>query len=146
MKEVSMAPVTHVTPNPELRRMLDEHRGELKETIEWRIARIREDGSNARPAGESEEGDTSDLDVRLLEIAVATLRRIDAAIERLDHGTYGRCSRCRGAIAEARLRAMPFAVCCRQCEIAREVESRCLRADARKRLVWAEGVVLPESC
>ena len=96
------------------------------------------------PAKELDDGDTGDLDVKLLEIAVATLRRIEAAIERVDDGTYGRCTCCRDAIAEARLRAMPFAVCCRQCEMTRELEARSLRAHARKRLMWAEGQVVNE--
>ena len=130
----------------ELRHTLVEHRAQLADSIQWRITRIREHGSDAAAAREPDDGDGGDLDVRLLEIAVATLRRIDAAIERLETGAYGRCTRCRGAIAEARLRAMPFAVCCRQCEMRRELEARSLRADARKRLVWAEGVVLTESC
>ena len=140
-----MPRVNHWSPTrDELLHVLEEHRRQLTESIQWRIARIREHGSDATPAKELDEGDVGDLDVKLLEIAVATLRRIDAAIERVGDGTYGRCTRCRGAIAEARLRAMPFAVRCRQCEMTRELEARSLRAHARKRLAWAEGHVLNE--
>jgi RNA polymerase-binding transcription factor DksA len=57
---------------------------------------------------ESDDGDPTDLDVKLIEIAW-TLRCIDQAILRLTKGDYGRCTRCHGRIAEARLRAMPFA-------------------------------------
>lgn len=43
------------------------------------------------------------------------LAQIDAAFERLDAGTYGRCETCGGAIAEARLEARPTAVRCITC-------------------------------
>ncbi|WP_345216461.1 TraR/DksA family transcriptional regulator [Georgenia halophila] len=43
------------------------------------------------------------------------LGEIDAAMERLDAGTYGVCESCGGAIGEARLRARPVARTCIEC-------------------------------
>ena len=43
------------------------------------------------------------------------LRRIDAALSRLENGAYGRCGSCGGAISEARLAVIPDAVLCRRC-------------------------------
>lgn len=43
-------------------------------------------------------------------------RRIEEALDRLDAGQYGRCRECGDAIADARLRALPFAVRCVACE------------------------------
>jgi DnaK suppressor protein len=43
------------------------------------------------------------------------LDQIDAALERLDAGTYGRCETCGGTIGEARLEARPTAVRCITC-------------------------------
>lgn len=45
-----------------------------------------------------------------------TLKKIDAAILRLEDGSYGRCDECEQEIAAARLRALPFAVLCRDCQ------------------------------
>jgi RNA polymerase-binding transcription factor DksA len=37
------------------------------------------------------------------------------ALRRMDDGTYGRCARCGAPIAEARLRALPYALTCVSC-------------------------------
>jgi DnaK suppressor protein len=44
-----------------------------------------------------------------------TLAEIDEALQKFDAGTYGRCERCGGEIADARLEAMPAARLCITC-------------------------------
>ena len=44
-----------------------------------------------------------------------TLNRIDAALRRLDEGSYGNCFQCGDEIAQVRLRALPFALRCKDC-------------------------------
>jgi RNA polymerase-binding transcription factor DksA len=44
-----------------------------------------------------------------------TLQDIDAALSKIDAGTYGRCESCGNEIAEARLEAMPMARFCITC-------------------------------
>jgi DnaK suppressor protein len=44
-----------------------------------------------------------------------TLLDIDAALGKLEAGTYGRCESCGAEIAEARLEAMPAARLCMAC-------------------------------
>lgn len=131
----------HGPDREELRTLLASRRRQLIEDLQLRIARIRENGSVGSFATEPDDGDPCDLDVRLMEITAATLRRIDAALERLEDGRYGRCIRCRAVIATARLRAMPFALCCQRCETAREREAA---ARPRKRLIEAEGLIASE--
>ena len=49
---------------------------------------------------------------------------------RLQHGTYGVCEECDEPLSEARLRAIPFAILCRECQEdveGREREERQLR-------------------
>src|SRR5262249_22414032 len=44
------------------------------------------------------------------------LREIDAALERLDAGTFGRCEECHGAIMpKARLKEIPYTRYCVEC-------------------------------
>src|SRR5688572_33470411 len=93
-----------------LRSLLEARRRQLTEDVQLRIARIRDNGFNAAFAQEPDAGDPCDLDVRLLEITMATLRRVDLALDRLDDGRYGRCTRCRATIDAVRLHAMPFAL------------------------------------
>jgi RNA polymerase-binding protein DksA len=40
------------------------------------------------------------------------LAEIDAALQRMEDGTYGRCGRCGEPIAEERLQAIPWATLC----------------------------------
>jgi DnaK suppressor protein len=51
----------------------------------------------------------------LLARALEQITEIDAAISRLDHGTYGSCVRCGSPIGEDRLAARPAAATCLRC-------------------------------
>src|SRR5688500_10303436 len=121
-----------------LRDLLDQRRRQLAEGLHALKARIREHGSHIALAKEPDDHDPTDLDVVLVDIATATLRRVDHALERLADGEYGTCARCRRAIGEARLRALPFAVRCQQCETLREREE--IPADLRpgRKSAWAD--------
>jgi len=44
------------------------------------------------------------------------VEQITAALNRLDAGTYGRCTRCGCQIAPARLEVMPYAAACIECQ------------------------------
>ncbi|RGP36892.1 TraR/DksA family transcriptional regulator [Pseudotabrizicola alkalilacus] len=47
--------------------------------------------------------------------ALAELRMIDAALVRVDAGTYGQCARCGAEIGDQRLDVLPFTPFCRDC-------------------------------
>ncbi len=53
-----------------------------------------------------------ELDEGLEETATHVLVEIDAALARIEDGTYGRCSACGGWINEERLEAVPYATLC----------------------------------
>jgi RNA polymerase-binding protein DksA len=53
-----------------------------------------------------------ELDEGLEEGARQTLGEIDAALRRIDDGTYGMCQLCGQPIGEDRLRALPWASLC----------------------------------
>jgi RNA polymerase-binding transcription factor DksA len=108
-----------------------EIRKRLHEQLAATVTRLRELG---RPEVISERGDSVGGNTALDEVdeiaatqaddmaAVAgqrlteQLHRIQAAIDRLDRGEYGRCVECSGEIEPARLRAMPEVERCRQCQ------------------------------
>ena len=50
----------------------------------------------------------------------AMLREIDAALDRLDDGSFGSCEECGDPIGEARLRVVPHATLCVECKADRE--------------------------
>jgi DnaK suppressor protein len=44
-----------------------------------------------------------------------TLTQIEAALERIENGTYGCCQECRGKIPKTRLNALPYTPYCVKC-------------------------------
>jgi DnaK suppressor protein len=123
--------------NHELRRTLEDRRRELMCDVQSRIRDGRRDDTNegeVLDAGESSEVDIQDdIGFALIQMKAETLKRIDAALRRLDEGTYGECFECGDAIAGARLRALPFAVRCKACEEAHEA------AQLRERMSQRRG-------
>ena len=57
-------------------------------------------------------------DLALRDRAVARLAQVEAALARLDAGTYGRCTTCDVAIPAERLAALPWAALCITCQSA----------------------------
>lgn len=55
-------------------------------------------------------------DLALREAASRRVREVDAALARIDAGTFGRCTACGEPIAEARLDALPWAALCIDCQ------------------------------
>jgi RNA polymerase-binding protein DksA len=53
-----------------------------------------------------------ELDYTLEENATRALQAIDAALQRIDDGTYGTCGKCGKQIAPERLEAIPWATLC----------------------------------
>lgn len=55
-------------------------------------------------------------DLALRDKADKELGLVEAALVRLDAGTFGRCLRCGGEIASGRLEALPWAAYCITCQ------------------------------
>ena len=114
-----------VNRRADIRRLLVEHRRELLNEIQTRVRDIREDRSStnhyaAQPGETLDAEPEDDLVFALIQMKGEMLERVNAAVRQLDNGTYGHCADCGEPIASSRLRAMPFAVRCRDCEEARE--------------------------
>ena len=121
----------------ELKQMLEDRRRALMTEVQGRIRDVRSDGSKDREVldqGESSEVDIQDdIEFALIQMKSETLNKIDEALRRLDEATYGNCFECGEEIAQARLRALPFAVRCKDCEEARETAEQRERTLAQKR-------------
>src|SRR5262245_18382745 len=109
----------------ELKRMLEERQRELTNEVQGRIRGVRADGAE-KPHDVMDQGETSEVDIQedielaLIQMKSETLNKINEALARLEAGRYGFCYECGEEISEARLRALPFAVRCKDCEEARE--------------------------
>ena len=112
----------------DVKTVLESRRAELAHEVQGRIRDVRTDGIGERDvldAAESSEVDIQDdIGFALIQLKTETLKKIDSALRRIDEGDYGDCFECGSEIAEARLRALPFAVRCRDCEAVREATDR----------------------
>ena len=63
-------------------------------------------------------------DLALRDRSVQQLELVDAALARLDGGTFGTCLRCGEPIAPARLEALPWAAHCIECQAIVDRERR----------------------
>lgn len=93
---------------------------ERLQALDADVARIVEATAGANTDDEHDpEGATIAFErAQLLALAAAARRHlaeVDAALDRLAHGGYGRCERCGGAIPTARLEARPDARRCVPC-------------------------------
>ena len=111
----------------ELKRMLEDRRREIQAEVQGKMRGVREEGSwggklnEVLDAVESAEADIQEeLEFALVQMKSETLNKINDALGRLEQGNYGNCFDCGEEIAEKRLRALPFAVRCKDCEEARE--------------------------
>jgi DnaK suppressor protein len=112
----------------ELRRILLERRDEIAGAVKDKIRLARSEGrqmSTRRVADSNENSETDiqeDIEFALIQMKAETLTKISAALGRLGEGSYGYCYECGDEIAEGRLRALPFAARCKDCEEVRENE------------------------
>jgi DnaK suppressor protein len=118
--------MTHATQHDEIRRILIDRRRNLLSEIHNGLRDARADASAQRhyriESGETTEvHPEDDLAFALIDIKAQLLNRINDAMKRLDDGSYGSCDDCANPIAASRLRALPFAVRCMDCEEMREL-------------------------
>ena len=131
-----------------LKQMLEDRRRDiqdrlrsLRETLPAQVAEVKD------AEEQSVQDFVQDVELALMEMKSETLGQIDEAIRRLEAGTYGTCANCSTEIAEARLKALPFALLCRDCQeneeearaSERSQEGRVLSSFATLTSVKAEG-------
>jgi DnaK suppressor protein len=131
-----------------LKQMLEDRRRDiqdrlrsLRETLPAQVAEVKD------AEEQSVQDFVQDVELALMEMKSETLGQIDEAIRRLEAGTYGTCGNCGQEIAEARLKALPFAARCRDCQESEEEarasersqDTRVLSAFSTLSSVKAEG-------
>lgn len=101
--------------NDEARQRLERLRDEFVTSVEEIRARLalplRESGEVAvadqHPADVASETAERELDVSREAMFAARLKQIDDALDRVDRGSYGRCTLCDTVIPDERLEVMP---------------------------------------
>ncbi len=122
----------------DLKQMLQDRQRELVTEVQGKIRGVRAEGAE-KPHEVMDQGEASEVDIQedielaLIQMKAETLNKINEALARLEEGRYGMCFECGDEIAEARLRALPFAVRCKDCEETRENVQQRERMMAQRR-------------
>ena len=112
----------------DLKYMLEARRLEIIGEVQHKMRDVRTEGAAALLHDVRDDAETSEADIQddiefaLLQMKAETLNKITEALSRLDEGTFGYCYECGKEISSRRLRALPFAVRCMDCETIREDE------------------------
>ena len=124
----------------ELKKMLEDRRRELHAEVQGKMRDARAEGTwggkqnEVFDAVESSEVDIQDdIEFALIQMKSETINKVNGALARLEQGDYGYCFECGEEIGEKRLRALPFAVRCKDCEEARETAEQRERQVAARR-------------
>ncbi len=101
----------------------------LRANLLGNMARMEDDSMNdhrrtvSMPADMEElasDGANQEIILALLGSDEDTLSQVDAAVQRIEDGGYGRCANCGEPIPRTRLDAVPYAVDCVRCASQRE--------------------------
>jgi DnaK suppressor protein len=121
----------------ELKRILEDRRREILSEVQEKMRDVRTvggSGGGVLDDAEASEADIQDeIELALIQMKSETLHKIEEALTRLDEHTYGYCFECGDEISERRLRALPFAVRCKDCEEAREIAEQRARQQSQRR-------------
>ncbi|OQZ06469.1 MAG: hypothetical protein B6D36_04840 [Planctomycetes bacterium UTPLA1] len=101
----------------DMREALAAQRQRLLTVVQTTQAQMaQKSGDLADVSDRASEGFEDELDMGLMAIEAAQLDDIEAAIKRIDDGTYGICLTCAKAVPRKRLEVLPFARRCLPCE------------------------------
>ena len=107
-----------------LKLMLEERRQEIVDKLRTIREAMPDQRLDVQDAEEQAVTDfAKDMEFALVQMKADTLSRIDEAMRRLETGNYGECAECGTEIADARLKALPFAVLCRDCQAQEEMRT-----------------------
>lgn len=123
-----------------LKRMLDRRRFDIQNGVHDRMQTVRgggEAGARRVDLDGPEAGVQEDLELDLIQIHSEMIGKITEALARVDAGDYGRCRECGEDIAGKRLRALPFASRCKECQETFETAERRARQLARHPAIFS---------
>lgn len=121
------ADITPKDRKESLRTMLLERRNVLTREIDELLARHRTDQLIQREQSVADTGDmslqdsTGEQQISILEVRNRMRNQINEALRRLNEGTYGICEDCGRHVSPERLKAVPFARRCVECQRKAEV-------------------------
>ena len=103
----------------QMRRVLINRRDAILESLAGELSQFSTAGE--RQVGDvldaAVDSDYGEINANLAEVESRELAKIEAALKRIEDGTYGTCQGCGKRIPQVRLRALPFASHCIKCQV-----------------------------
>ena len=87
---------------------------------------------------------TRELDILLTDREKRKLHQIDDALDKIEDNTYGQCEECGTKIPKARLKVLPFAKHCVECQEKNEREEKYTREEPEEGLRKVQMVEVEE--
>jgi DnaK suppressor protein len=118
------------TSKEAFRKALHKRREEISGSLTASMKKFMSGENRQTIAAGQDEGDLSVVHqaeyMSCSQLAAKTegIRKIDRALKRLYEGEYGICEECKQAISIKRLKAIPFALLCRDCQEEKEQRLR----------------------
>lgn len=118
-----------------LRKLLIQKREDIIREAKSEIRKFKSGEKKQLVETVMDDGDLSvvdlseDISLKQLSTHRETLIKIDAALRKLEDGTYGVCEECGDEISEERLKIMPFAIYCRDCQEKKELMEKIEREE-----------------
>lgn len=121
-----------------IRRQLLEMRDDLSRTV--RKQQLSEAGvDNGDSVDQASQSIEKELLFELSDNERVTLDQIEAALRKIDKGTYGLCESCQKGISKARLAALPFARYCISCQSTMESQPELVESPVGETRGFAGG-------
>jgi len=106
-----------------IRQKLEQQREVLFKYVEDEEARLRMPaGTNPDQFDLAQDYLSKERRSALVARSRRRLERVEAALRRLDEGTYGKCANCGAPIAPSRLKVLPAAPLCIKCQERQETQ------------------------
>lgn len=122
--------MSELSSRENFKRMLYEKRQEIIRSSADGMKKFMSGENRQTIAAGQEQGDCSvfyqfeHMSCRQFDTQMDSIRKIDQALKRLEEGNYGYCDECGEEISMERLKVIPFALFCRDCQETRELLPR----------------------
>lgn len=108
-----------------LRQVLLEKRSELVEQQSTQLNALHSPDKHHLADLQEMASDSADTDslCAIFDLGSSTMEKIDAALEKIEDGTYGTCESCEECIPPDRIEILPFAPLCVNCQRKEELNN-----------------------
>lgn len=107
--------MTSIIDTDSIRKQLEDEQEKLQESIAQKLDE-RDEDRNPDRSDLAQSYTSRERDTALLAMEQQQLQQIEAALQRIEDGVYGKCTECGDPIPPERLEILPYATLCVRCQ------------------------------